>query len=318
MKRRSRLHEPVLLQETMEALAINPSGIYMDGTFGRGGHSEALLSRLNEKGRLICLDKDPDAIAYGQAHWAEDKRVSFFHSCFSHALAIAQTLDIQNRINGILLDLGVSSAQLDTQERGFSFMREGPLDMRMDPTKGVAVKEWLNAAPEKEIRRILKKYGEETRASQIARFICEERQRAPIVTTQALASLILTHFPLHGRGKHPATKTFQAFRLFINQELEALDHFLDDVKELLAPRGRVAIISFHSLEDRKVKRFFRAQSKVEVPKGLAVYEEELIPPFRWVVKRQMPSLNEVEQNWRSRSARLRVGEKMPVASKRLT
>ncbi len=297
-----------MLQEALEGLEIVPDGIYIDGTFGRGGHSQEILKRLNSNGRLICFDKDPQAVSYGKAILA-DERVTFHHACFSDMYRIAKEQRIDKKVNGILLDLGVSSPQLDEAERGFSFMREGPLDMRMDPLNGISAAKWLNHAKPEDITYVLKKYGEESFAKRITRNIVEARTKKPLSSTLELANIVAKSVPYRKIGQHPATKTFQAIRIYINQELQAIDQLLDDAWELLAPLGRLAIISFHSLEDRKVKQFFRDHSKVFVPKGLAIQEKDLCSPFEWVVKRQRPSIDEVTQNMRARSATLRVAKK---------
>ncbi|MBS0288129.1 MAG: 16S rRNA (cytosine(1402)-N(4))-methyltransferase RsmH [Proteobacteria bacterium] len=302
-------HKPVMLDEALEGLNIVPDGVYIDGTFGRGGHSQAILKRLSPQGRLLCFDKDPQAVAFGKDQFNEDKRVTFYHACFSDMYRIAKDHHFDKRVNGILLDLGVSSPQLDEAERGFSFMREGPLDMRMDPLSGISAAKWLNAASSEDIIYVLRKYGEESFAKKITRNIIEARSKKPITTTLELANIVAKSVPYRKIGQHPATKTFQAIRIYINQELQAIDQLLNDAWELLAPLGRLAIISFHSLEDRKVKQFFREHSRVSVPKGLAIPEKELISPFEWIVKRQRPSMDEVGQNLRARSATLRVAQK---------
>jgi 16S rRNA (cytosine1402-N4)-methyltransferase len=302
-------HKAVLLQESIEALNIIPNGIYLDGTFGRGGHSQEILARLNENGRLLCFDKDPQAIAHGKAMMGQDNRVQFFQECFSDMYRVIKNLGLLNQLNGILLDLGVSSPQLEEPERGFSFMRDGPLDMRMDPTRGLSAKDWLNSASSEDIIWVLRKYGEESFAKRIAHRIVESRVESPLNTTLELAKLVTQCVPFKKIGHHPATKTFQAIRIYINQELQSVETVLNDTQQLLGPLGRLAIISFHSLEDRMVKQFFRHQSKVDVPKGIAVLEKDLIAPFQWVIKRQRPSMIEIENNPRSRSATLRCLEK---------
>jgi 16S rRNA (cytosine1402-N4)-methyltransferase len=303
-------HQPVLLQEVITALAIDPNGIYIDGTFGRGGHSGEILKHLNSQGRLICFDKDPAAIAYGRERFGHDLRVLFFQACFSELVKISKECEIYQKINGILLDLGVSSPQLDEDARGFSFRRDGPLDMRMDPTKGISASEWLNTAEDTEIAWVLKKYAEETHWKRITRKIVEIRQKKPITTTIELAELVAGCMPFIKNGRHPATKTFQGIRIHINQELQAIDVVLQDALLALVPQGRLAMISFHSLEDRKVKQFFRAQSKVTLPAGIAIPEKDLIAPMKWLIKRQCPEDNEIANNPRARSATLRVAQKI--------
>lgn len=305
-------HQPVLLQETLEALNIVPDGIYLDGTFGRGGHAQEILKRLNDNGRLICFDKDPQAIAHAKAHIGTDSRVQVFQACFSEMVRIVKQLGLLGQINGILLDLGVSSPQLEEADRGFSFMRDGPLDMRMDPTKGLSAQAWLNSATSDNIIDVLRRYGEESFAKRIARNIIETRTQTPITTTLELANIVSKSVPYKKNGHHPATKTFQAIRIYINQELQAVESILQDIPQLLGVQGRLVVISFHSLEDRKVKQYFRRQSTVSVPKGIALLEKDLRAPFQWVVKRQRPSETEIENNPRARSATLRSIEKKDI------
>ncbi len=302
-------HHPVMLDEALQGLDIIPDGIYIDGTFGRGGHSQGILKHLNANGRLLCFDKDPQAVHFGKQRFEDDKRVTFYQACFSDMYRIAKEQCIDKKVNGILLDLGVSSPQLEEAERGFSFMREGPLDMRMDPLTGISAAKWLNSASSDDIIMVLRKYGEESFAKKITRNILEARSKKPISTTLELANIVAKSVPYKKIGHHPATKTFQAIRIYINQELQAIDGLLNDAWSLLAPLGRLAIISFHSLEDRKVKQFFREHSRVSVPKGLAIPEKDLRSPFEWIVKRQRPSMDEVGQNLRARSATLRVAKK---------
>lgn len=305
------IHQPVMLSETIEALAIekNPDGIYLDGTFGRGGHSQAILSRLSPKGRLICIDKDPSAIEAGLALLGSDPRVSFYHACFSELSAILESLPVAGQLNGILLDLGISSPQVMEAERGFSFLRDGPLDMRMDPTQGISAEAWLASASVSDIIHILQIYGEERHARKIALAIHRYREENPINTTRILASIVSNNYGRVKPGQHPATKTFQAIRIYINQELQALEKVLTAGLEALAPHGRFAIISFHSLEDRMVKRFFRKNAELDFPKSMPIIPEGLKPKMQWVVKRQFPTEAEVASNPRARSAILRVGEK---------
>ncbi|MFI4937759.1 MAG: 16S rRNA (cytosine(1402)-N(4))-methyltransferase RsmH [Candidatus Berkiellales bacterium] len=303
-------HDPVMLEETLAGLNIIPNGIYIDGTFGRGGHAAAILERLGSDGRLICFDKDPEAIAFARMHYGDDKRVILYQACFSEMAKITEELNIKHKVNGILLDLGVSSPQLEDGARGFSFMREGPLDMRMDPMQGVSAQEWLSVASQSEISYVLKKYGEESSAKRIAKIICQTRLSKPITTTVELANIVAASIPAKKWKRHPATKTFQAIRIHINQELEALDKILlTSAEAILAPKGRLALISFHSGEDRKVKHYFRSHSRVTLPRGVAIPEHKLTTALNWIVKRQRASLQEVERNPRSRSATLRVAEK---------
>jgi 16S rRNA (cytosine1402-N4)-methyltransferase len=299
-----------MLSEVVQALNLQPDGVYVDATFGRGGHAKAILQALNPNGRLICLDKDPHAIDYAHTHFGADERVQCIKSCFSALPHLAKELGIYGKINGILLDLGVSSPQLDDGSRGFSFMREGPLDMRMDPTSGISAGEWLAMASVNDIAYVLKAYGEEPNAKKIARTIVETRALQPLTTTTALANLIAKIVRPRKLGRHPATTAFQGIRIHINQELAAIDQFLDQAANVLAPNGRVVFISFHSLEDRRVKQFMRKKSKVTLPKGISIPESELVAPLKWVVKRQKPTPVETENNPRARSAVLRVAEKI--------
>lgn len=307
-----RAHHPVMLEEVIEALHIDPDGIYLDATFGRGGHSEAILERLSPKGRLICVDKDPEALAFGRAKWGNDPRVSFVQSCFSDIESVAQQFGIMHKINGILADCGVSSPQLDDPKRGFSFLRDGPLDMRMDPTQGISAREWLETASFQEMIYVFKVYGEEPFAKQIARKIEATRHEHPITTTHQLAELVKSCVPVKKTHRHPATQVFQAIRIHVNQELEAIEKILMAAPSVLALEGRLALLSFHSLEDRIIKRFFRQQSKVALPRGVAIPEKELKAPLEWIIKRQRPSEEEVSSNPRARSATLRVAKKSLV------
>lgn len=304
------LHQPVLLYETIEALAIDPDAVYIDATFGRGGHAQHILERLSEKGRLIGLDRDPEALQYGRTQWGHDPRLVLVHACFSDVEAVMRSCKVRGPVKGILADCGVSSPQLDDPARGFSFLREGPLDMRMDPTKGISACEWLAEATVSEMIRVFREYGEETHAKRIAWAIADCRVTQPLTRTSQLADLIKSCVPFKkGRRHHPATQVFQAIRIEINQELRALALFLDASVKILAPEGRLAVISFHSLEDRIIKRFFRSQSRVTLPKGIAIPQRELVAPMEWVVKRQFPTAEEVAHNPRARSATLRVGKK---------
>ncbi|WP_141565231.1 16S rRNA (cytosine(1402)-N(4))-methyltransferase RsmH [Ectothiorhodospira sp. PHS-1] len=304
-------HRPVLLAETLTALCIRPDGVYVDGTFGRGGHTGAILDRLGPTGCLIALDQDPEAEAEALARFTGDGRFEFVRTSFTRLLPELEARGLAGRVDGVLLDLGVSSPQLDTPERGFSFMRDGPLDMRMDPMRGESAAQWLARADEAEIAGVLKTLGEERFARRIARHLVEQRAVMPIERTGRLAALIAEAIPRHERHKHPATRSFQAIRLYVNRELEALDECLAQIPAVLAPGGRLAVISFHSLEDRSVKRFIRRQSQGEpVPRGLPVTEP---PPGRTLLKigkAQRAGDDEVEANPRARSAVLRVAERL--------
>lgn len=304
-------HLSVLLRPSVEGLNIDPAGIYLDGTFGRGGHSRLILDALGSEGRLLAVDRDPQAVAHAERMFGDDPRFSIVHGSFAMLAEVAQQAGVMGRVNGILLDLGVSSPQLDQPERGFSFAKEGPLDMRMDPTQGEPAAAWLARAEAKEIAEVLKTYGEERHAKRIARAIVEARAEAPVTTTARLAGLISQANPSWEKGKHPATRSFQAIRIHINGELDALKACLDGVIGILAPGGRLAVISFHSLEDRIVKRFMRDQAKGDsFPPGVPVRQDQLRPRLRLVGKAIHPDDAEIEANPRARSAVLRVAERL--------
>lgn len=305
-------HVTVLLNEAVEGLAIKPNGIYIDGTFGRGGHSRLILSQLGKQGRLIAIDRDPRAIA--EAQTIIDPRFQIIHRPFSEIPIVCEQLELVGKIDGILLDLGVSSPQLDEAERGFSFMRDGPLDMRMDTTRGLSAMEWLAQVSVDDLAWVLKEFGEERFAKRIAQAIVSYNQSAQqkISRTLELAQIIADAVPFKDKHKHPATRSFQAIRIFINSELDELETVLNSALEVLAPEGRLSIISFHSLEDRMVKQFMRKKSKGEsVPKGLPILESELTRniPLKTIGKAIMPSEKEIEANPRARSAVLRIAEK---------
>ncbi len=304
-------HRPVLLDASVEALAVQPAGVYLDGTFGRGGHSRLILQRLEEKGRLIAIDKDPEAIAFAEKTLAEDKRFKIVRGSFAMLAEVAEQAGVLGRVNGILLDLGVSSPQLDQAQRGFSFIQDGPLDMRMDPESGQSAADWLAQAEAREIADVLKAYGEERHARRIARAIVQARLEQPIQTTKTLADVVAAANPSWEKGKHPATRSFQAIRIYINRELDDLRACLDQVIEVLAPGGRLAIISFHSLEDRIVKRFMRDQAKGDrFPPGVPVTQAQLQPKLKLVGKAMRATELEVEANPRARSAVLRIAERL--------
>lgn len=305
------IHQAVLLQEAIAGLNIQPEGIYIDGTFGRGGHSRLILSQLGEKGRLIGLDQDPEAVAAGQALAQQDQRFQIIHADFASVAQIVSSLGLTGQISGFLLDLGVSSPQLDDPDRGFSFMRDGALDMRMNPTQGESIAQWLKQAKERDIADIIKRYGEERHAKRIARAIVTERDIKPFETTAHLADVVSKAHPAWEVGKHPATKTFQALRIFINRELEQVETVLPQSLDILAPQGRLAVISFHSLEDRLVKRFIRESAKGDdFPANLPVTVDMLNPKLKPVGKAVYPTETEMEQNPRARSAVLRIAERL--------
>ncbi|MDR0805688.1 MAG: 16S rRNA (cytosine(1402)-N(4))-methyltransferase RsmH [Enterobacteriaceae bacterium] len=304
-------HTTVLLDEAVNALSIRQDGIYIDGTFGRGGHSRLILSQLGSQGRLIAIDRDPQAIeAAASIH---DSRFSIIHGPFSELAQYVSDLGLESKIDGVLLDLGVSSPQLDDAERGFSFMRDGPLDMRMDPTRGLSAAQWLMKAEEEDISWVLKTFGEERFAKRIARAIVERNREQPLTRTHELAELIAAATPIRDKHKHPATRSFQAIRIYINSELEEIERALSGALDVLAEGGRLSVISFHSLEDRIVKRFIRQHSKgPQVPAGLPLTEEQLKQHGGRKLKalgKMMPSEREVAENARARSSVLRIAER---------
>ena len=304
-------HVPVLLGPVLEGLRIEENGTYVDGTFGRGGHSREILKRLNAGGRLIAIDRDPQAIASAPRALTDDPRFELIRGEIADIGTFLRERDLAGRVDGILLDLGVSSPQLDEAERGFSFMRDGPLDMRMDPDAGISAADWLATVDDKALTRVLRKYGEERHAPRIARAIVAARADAPITRTRQLADLIESVVPRRGSKKHPATKTFQAIRIAVNRELEQLEAFLGEAIDLLASGGRLCIISFHSLEDRIAKRFMRdASRESEQYRGMPDVPEEFRAKLKLVSKVMTATDEEIADNVRARSARLRVAEKI--------
>ncbi|MDG0978930.1 MAG: 16S rRNA (cytosine(1402)-N(4))-methyltransferase RsmH [Halieaceae bacterium] len=302
------MHESVLLEESLQGLVGPLSGRYVDGTFGRGGHTRALLALLNEDATVLVMDKDPQAIECAQVLAAEDARVSVYHGSFADLPDALCQLDWPG-VDGILLDLGVSSPQLDQDERGFSFQRNGPLDMRMDNSSGQTVADYLQGVTEGDLVSVLREYGEERFARRIAGAIVQARTEKPITTTLGLAELVKAAHPRWEKHKHPATRTFQALRIAINRELEDLDALLSVVVGCLLPGGRLAVISFHSLEDRKVKQFMRQASQgPKVPRGVPVQGDIMKGPLALVGKAIKPSESEIRVNVRARSAVLRIAE----------
>jgi len=304
-------HIPVLLNEAISSLVLSPEGIYIDATFGRGSHSKAILAALNQNGRLIAFDKDLDAITYAKKHFS-DNRFTIIHQSFANMQKVLQELKIFGKVNGILFDLGVSSPQLDNPERGFSFSRDGKLDMRMNVTQGVDAATWLAQIDEKELATVLWEYGEEKFSRRIARAIIEKRQQEPITTTAQLAEIISRVVPKtkHTFDKHPATRTFQAIRIVINQELNELQVALQQALEALQVGGRMGVISFHSLEDRITKQFIKLFEKgVDLPRGLPIKGDQFKPRLKSIGKPIKPSLQEIHINPRARSAILRIAEK---------
>lgn len=304
-------HRSVLLDAAIEGLNIRADGVYVDGTFGRGGHSAAILERLGPQGRLFGFDKDPAAVAAARQRFGQDARFSITHGSFVMMADVVAQAGLTGRVDGVLLDLGVSSPQLDDAGRGFSFMREGPLDMRMNPEAGESAADWLAHAEEKEIADVLWRYGEERFSRRIARAVVAARAEAPLRTTQDFVRLIEQAVPRRERHKHPATRSFQAVRIFVNRELADLEALLVRVPRMLAPGGRLAVISFHSLEDRLVKRFMRNEAQGRpLPKGLPVMGGPEGRTLRLVGKAQRPGEAEVAANPRARSAVLRVAERL--------
>ncbi|MFO1436271.1 MAG: 16S rRNA (cytosine(1402)-N(4))-methyltransferase RsmH [Gammaproteobacteria bacterium] len=301
-------HRPVLLEETLAALAIREEGVYVDCTFGRGGHASQLLRRLGEGGRLVAIDRDLQAVALARSMAEADPRLSVVHGAFDRLQSVVESLQLHGRINGVLFDLGVSSPQLDDATRGFSFMRDGPLDMRMDSSGGQTAAEWIAQASESAIADCLHHYGEERHARRIARAIVAARRSQSISTTSQLAAIVARAHPAWQHGQHPATRTFQAIRILINDELNMLKRGLVQALEVLAVGGRLLVISFHSLEDRIVKQFMRRESgkagdELRLPATRAAR-------LRSIGKAIRPNYIEVAENPRARSAVLRVAEKL--------
>lgn len=306
----SSTHVPVLLEPVLEGLGIREDGLYVDGTFGRGGHSRAILGRLGESGRLIAIDRDPAAIASAPERLTSDPRFELVRGEIAHLERIIAARNMAGRVDGILLDLGVSSPQLDEAERGFSFLRDGPLDMRMDPDSGESASEWLARVEDRELIKTLKQYGEEREARRIARAIVTARAREPITRTAVLARIVEEVMPRRDRKIHPATRTFQAIRIAINDELGQLEAALYASVDALKRGGRLCVISFHSLEDRLVKRFMRdASREPEQYRGMPSIPDDQRPKLRIVGKAIVASAGEIDGNARSRSARLRIAEK---------
>src|SRR5690606_17782027 len=304
-------HITVLLNEAVDALVADPDGFYVDGTFGRGGHSQLILNSLSPQGRLLAIDKDLTAIAVAHDRFGQDARFEIAHSSFAGLAELIAARNMTGKVSGLLLDLGVSSPQLDEAERGFSFQQDGPLDMRMDQSRGQSAADWVNTASEAEIAQVLKEYGEERFAKRMARALVTERLKTPFTRTGRLAAVIKEANPAWEKGKHPATRAFQAIRIHVNNELGDLESVLSQAVELLAPGGRLVVISFHSLEDRLVKRFIRRQEQGDrLPPGLPVQDHQLNRRLKSCGKPVMPSEAELATNPRSRSAVMRVAEKL--------
>lgn len=305
------VHQSVLFEESIAALNIVQDGVYIDGTFGRGGHSQAILNQLGANGRLFAFDKDPEAISYSQYLFKDESRFTIVQNSFAEIKQQARDWGIDRQVDGVLLDLGVSSPQLDDASRGFSFLRDGPLDMRMNPAQGASAEQWLATEKESEIARVLKTYGEERYAKRIAKAIVDEGKKKRIVSTTQLAELVARAHPAWEKHKHPATRTFQAIRIYLNKELSDLADFLEQVLEILKPGGRLAVISFHSLEDRLVKQFIQKQARGDnFPIDLPVTSAQLNRTVKKIGKLIIPSEAEISANPRARSSRLRVAEKI--------
>lgn len=307
-------HRSVLLDSAVELLVTDPAGRYVDGTFGRGGHSRLILEHLDSSGALLGIDKDPQAIEAAQGLLQEDGRFGAFHGSFAQ---LGQAIDQQGwpEVHGVLLDLGVSSPQLDDAGRGFSFMRNGPLDMRMNPQQPPSAAQWLAAADEQDIANVIFRYGEERFSRRIAKRIVERRKEQPLTTTHELAELVATAVPKKEKHKHPATRTFQAIRIFINRELEDLEAGLEAAVRRLLPGGRLVVISFHSLEDRLVKRFMRDLARgPRMPKGVPVTAAQEASGFRLASKALKADDQEISDNVRARSAVMRVLERVSVSN----
>jgi len=303
-------HQPVMLQPVLEGLNLKAGGIYIDATFGRGGHSRAILERLDAGARLLVMDKDARACEAAQQLAREDERVQVHCGSYAELEGVVAERAWREKVDGVFLDLGVSSPQLDDATRGFSFLRDGPLDMRMDTSQGRSAAEWLAQAAEDEIVYVLKSYGEERFARRIARAILRQREQQPLSTTAQLAALVAAAVPVKEKHKHPATRSFQAIRIHINRELEELSKVLPQTVSALAPKGRLVVISFHSLEDRIVKRFIRDEQRgPELPPDLPVIPAVWQPRLHAVGKPQRADKDEISANPRARSAVLRVAER---------
>ena len=304
-------HETVLIAEAIDALSIRKDGIYVDATFGRGGHSRLILQNLGAQGSLIVFDKDPEAIEVATQIREKDERLQVVHAPFGDLEEQLTALGVSEGVDGILFDLGVSSPQLDSAERGFSFLRDGPLDMRMNPEEGQSAAQWINSAAETEISEVSYQYGEERHSRRMARRVILERAEKRITRTGELAEIIKEANPAWERDKHPATRAFQGIRIFINDEMGELERGLEQALKMLKVGGRLVVISFHSLEDRMVKRFIAKQAKGDsFPRGLPISQDMLSPKMNPIGKRIKASALEVDRNTRSRSAVMRVAEKI--------
>ncbi|MBH1971027.1 16S rRNA (cytosine(1402)-N(4))-methyltransferase RsmH [Moraxellaceae bacterium AER2_44_116] len=307
------VHLSVLLTETVEAVLADTDGIYVDATFGRGGHSRALLATLGSNARLLAFDKDPEAISAGEKLMAEDARFTIIHASFAELAQVLTERDLVGKVDGIMADLGVSSPQLDDASRGFSFMNDGPLDMRMNPNQGVSAADWLVTVSEEDLANALFQYGEEKFSRRIARAIKKEVAIAPITSTKKLSDIVAEAHPSWERHKNPATRSFQAIRIAVNQELDDIKTFLPQALTALKPNGKLAVISFHSLEDRLVKQFFQKEAKGDdLPRDFPIRAKDLNPRLK-IVGKKSAGQEELAQNPRSRSAHLRIAKKLSEA-----
>lgn len=304
-------HTPVLLEEVLAALDVRKAGRYLDATFGRGGHTAAILQRIGTEGAVVAIDRDPEAIGAGRERFATDERLTLMHGPFSGVAQMVKEMGMVGEFNGVLLDLGVSSPQLDDAARGFSFAQDGPLDMRMNNSTGLTAADWLAKAPEHELARVIRDFGEERFAKRIARGIVQARREQPLTRTLQLADVIADAVPVREPGKHPATRTFQAIRIQVNNEFGEIETALEGTLTALAPQGRLCAISFHSLEDGIVKRFMQKHSREDpVYAGLPVVPAHAQPKLRRIGRAIHPSAPEIERNPRARSAIMRVAEKV--------
>jgi 16S rRNA (cytosine1402-N4)-methyltransferase len=304
-------HTPVMAREVVRALNIRDGGTYVDATFGRGGHTRAILDCLSSKGRVLAIDRDPDSCSAAYKLFPAETRLTVLHHPFSNLSQVLHEFNLNHSVIGIVIDLGVSSTQLDQPKRGFSFLRHGPLDMRMDPTIGETAADWLDRVEEKDLYHVLRELGEERFAGRIARQVIRQRKMMPIRTTEMLSNLVTDVVPTRERGKHPATRSFQAIRMHINQELDELESLLPQALDGLAAGGRLIVISFHSLEDRLVKLFMRkGASGDSYPPDLPITHDLIRPTLKIIGKPLRPTAQEVTANPRSRSAILRVAEKL--------
>lgn len=308
--RSSHRHESVLLDGAVDALVHTPDGIYLDGTFGRGGHARAILEHLSDRGRLIAIDRDPEALA--AAGEIDDPRFNIRRATFAELGDIAREFDVHGRLAGVLLDVGVSSPQLDDPGRGFSFMRDGPLDMRMDPDSGISAAQWLSETSEREMADIFKRLGEERYARRLARAVVARRSEAPITRTHELAEILKTAHPAWEKGRHPATRAFQAIRIHLNDELGQLERALESAHDALGVDGRLVVISFHSLEDRMVKRFIRDRSRGDrhLPRHMPLREDQINRTMAAVGRAIRPDDRETDHNVRARSAVMRIARRL--------